>query len=455
MKTDDFDVIVVGAGIAGLCCAGELVLRGARPLLICESKEVGYLYRSAWIGKNRCLMQHPARQASWGGGWWFGLARRLNIPLKLYSSFREFRIGTRGSNVVHDLPVCVSASAVVDAMAQFSPLPIGENRAGMEKVLGAALAIPYQELCNMQEVPLVKWLADQGADEFVSMMMLAIGANFIELKMDQARERLSVFGSIGPLRAWMCGEGEQWNAFPDAREGLCIPLAQEVERRGGKVLRGQKVKRVLIEGDRAVGVELEDGSKIKAPKVALASGTGRVGKLLDRLPDEIVKCIEYEKTIEGLEDFTSFSLLDKPVDVDPRKFMFLINPDGSSLQCTFSLQTVAPWTTEPGKFLLGAEVILSREEVDELGGADGVFANMEAINEEMHPGYTKALLETATLRHPHWAGPNLCGPKLPRTIDSLKNLWFVGEGSAPVGGLYVDLSASTGIMGAQDMFPDK
>jgi thioredoxin reductase len=29
----DYDVIVIGAGVAGICCAGELVLQGLRPLL--------------------------------------------------------------------------------------------------------------------------------------------------------------------------------------------------------------------------------------------------------------------------------------------------------------------------------------------------------------------------------------------------------------------------------------
>jgi hypothetical protein len=337
---DDYDVIVIGAGMAGLCCAGELVMQGRKPLLISESKEVGYLYRSVWIGGNRCLMQHPARQSAWGGGWWFDLVRRMNVNVTLSPSFREFRIGVRGAGVVHDLPICPSAAAVVDMLARFSPLPIDENRAGVERVLEAALAIPYEDLVLMQEVPLLDWCKEQGADDSVTHMMLTIGANFIELKMEEARERLSVFGTLGPLRAWMCGEGEQWVVHPDPREGLCIPIAKEIERRGGTIWRGRKVEKVDLSSGRPV-VIMKDGTTLEGCDVAMAYGTSRVAQLLDPVPEEVAESVAYEHELDSLEDYSMFSLLDKPCDVDPHKFMFLIDEEGSALQCTFSLQAVA------------------------------------------------------------------------------------------------------------------
>ena len=77
----EFDAIVIGAGVAGLCCAGTLVAQGLRPLLVCETKEVASTLRSQWVDGNRGIMQHPAWQVAWGGGWWYGLARELNIPV--------------------------------------------------------------------------------------------------------------------------------------------------------------------------------------------------------------------------------------------------------------------------------------------------------------------------------------------------------------------------------------
>jgi pyruvate/2-oxoglutarate dehydrogenase complex dihydrolipoamide dehydrogenase (E3) component len=44
MTNGDFDVIVLGAGSAGIRSAAELTLQGAKVLLVAESKEVGYQF---------------------------------------------------------------------------------------------------------------------------------------------------------------------------------------------------------------------------------------------------------------------------------------------------------------------------------------------------------------------------------------------------------------------------
>jgi hypothetical protein len=40
MSQTTFDVVLVGAGVGSVCCAGELALRGLSPLLIAETNEV-------------------------------------------------------------------------------------------------------------------------------------------------------------------------------------------------------------------------------------------------------------------------------------------------------------------------------------------------------------------------------------------------------------------------------
>src|SRR3954447_13257456 len=82
MRDEQPDVIVIGAGLAGLCCAGELLLEGLRPLLICEQAEVGAALRPEIVEGNRGSIQVPTWQIGWGGGWWPMLAKRLNVPIK-------------------------------------------------------------------------------------------------------------------------------------------------------------------------------------------------------------------------------------------------------------------------------------------------------------------------------------------------------------------------------------
>ena len=57
------------------------MLRGRRPLLICETAEVAQTLHTVWVDGNRGLMHHPAIQTGWGGGWWTQLVRELDIPV--------------------------------------------------------------------------------------------------------------------------------------------------------------------------------------------------------------------------------------------------------------------------------------------------------------------------------------------------------------------------------------
>ena len=62
MITNDADVVVVGAGMAGLCCAATLLREGLAPTLVCETPEVGWSLRSITLGeggRNRGFVQHP------------------------------------------------------------------------------------------------------------------------------------------------------------------------------------------------------------------------------------------------------------------------------------------------------------------------------------------------------------------------------------------------------------
>src|SRR5262245_52117337 len=92
--------------MAGLCCAGELVLQGARPLLISETKEVGAALRAHMVEGNRGTIQAPTWQVGWGGGWWPNLVRRLNIPLRAPKGFGslEYTPVIEGLDALDDLP---------------------------------------------------------------------------------------------------------------------------------------------------------------------------------------------------------------------------------------------------------------------------------------------------------------------------------------------------------------
>jgi hypothetical protein len=344
----------------------------------------------------------------------------------------------------------------VHVFAKFSPIPIDDYLEPLENVLHAALAIPFEELLTMDRVPFAGWLAEQGADELVQFLLLTFAGNVALLTADEAREHLSVFGALGPLRTMLCGEGILCVVAPDAREGIAIPVAAEIERRGGAVWRGRRVDRVLIEDGRVGGVRLVDGTEVRAPVVAVAVGNPRIPALFDELPDELEAPLAYKAGTDRRE-FCTFTVLDRPV-VPPRggRYLAVLNTDFTFLQWDWPLHEIAPWSTREGQQFLVSERLLPQPAVDAFGGPDAVYDDMIALNEELYPGFRDAIVDMVKDQHKHhWLSPLHVGPKLPRTVDSVAGLWFVGDGSTPIGGVYSEAATSAGILGARAMCGSK
>jgi phytoene dehydrogenase-like protein len=448
----DFDAIVVGAGLAGLCCAGELVKEGRRPLLVCETKEVGLTFRSEWLGNNRGIMQHLVWAVGWGGGWWYPLTRQLNVPVR-FRGGPHFAGTILGSGTTFDIPVVTSSAGMLETIDQIFPLPDGPLRSEFGRALQLGLQADYRELFQLHEVPLMEWFRENGVAEEAAMLVMSFAGLMHELSLEESIKHLSVMGGLLPIRALLCGENAVTVIYPDAREGLCIPLAKAIEQRGGEVWRGRKVARVEVDDARVAAVVLEDGTEVRAPQVAIATGNSRIASLLDPLPPEIVEPLAYTDTFQ-FQDFTIWATLDKPVMPPELEHAYLLalDPMGSMLQVSWGIHAMAPWTTEPNKQFLGSQSYFPATTVEKMGGEEAVYEQMHNVNEGMYPGYKAAIDQVKTGSHKHtWFSPCSAAPKLPRTIESVEDLWFVGDGSVPVGGLWTEAAASAGILGARGM----
>src|SRR4051812_34361481 len=123
MSNDDHDVIVIGAGAAGICCAAELVLQGLRPLLIAESREVGYQFRPMVMEHGRIPLQFLTRNLYGEGGWWYSLAKRLDIPVRMRPCEAAFASTRLGSGEVKKSPPILSANGLAEKLAAGAPDP--------------------------------------------------------------------------------------------------------------------------------------------------------------------------------------------------------------------------------------------------------------------------------------------------------------------------------------------
>lgn len=453
VNDSEYDAIVVGAGVAGIACAGELLLQGLRPLLICETKEVAYNLRSEWIGNNRLVIQAPTIQLMWGDSSWVPMARALNAQVGPLTTQTPFQVAFWGSKEVHSLKhIHLTAASMTEALAPLSPIPLDDHRAELNRVLTAALAIPYQELLEMQDVLLVEWLAEQGASDFVSGLIMLI-VSLLHIAPRQAvREQVTMFGSFGFLRSGFNGECFFPEAYPDIREGVWIPIAQAIEQNGGTVRRGQKVARVLTEGDRAVGVLLDDGTEFRAPVVAIATGNPRIPKLLDPPPPEVEKITSLEWGEHRQIALFNFTLLHREVlPRDFEHFFGVISTDPEFYQWMWPGHGRAPWGTEPGKQTLVSFTVLTTDKIDEMGGREAVYQRIREVERFYFPAMSDAIEQVKTTERigGMWFSQALAGAKLQRRSESVDGLWYVGDGSRPVAGVWTEAAASAGTLGAR------
>ena len=458
MDTREFDQIIIGSGMAGVCCAGELVLQGQHPLLVCEAKEVGAMYVVKSLGeggKNRFYLQYPLWALGWGGGWWFPLARRLNVPIRIHQS-AEIAMSLKGSGQVLKLPQPGSASALVGLLKDAFGVPLPDDvMESFERITYEALEIPYEELLDMDRVPFAAWLDERGADEMVKTIFMTFCGFLNDMTVAMATEHYSVLGALATLRLTLMGEGVLPTVYPTPRDGLLIPMGQEIERRGGEVWRNKKVAGLIMDGNQVTGVSFQDGTEAYSSTVAIATGNGRIKTLLDPLPSELVEPMAYSDSI-ALYDFNACYLLNRRLLEPANAAVGVFDVETLSIyHWVLPLTGLSPWLTEPGMEVIGSHIALEMDDLVAEGGPEGVFKRIADRTEEMFPGFKDAIVDKREYQTSPtgtaWLSPLCRGPKIPHKSETFEGLWFVGDGSDLARGIWSEAPASAGIRGARKM----
>lgn len=152
--------------------------------------------------------------------------------------------------------------------ARSAPLPVAERTRFLEKTAQG------RRLLEVSRLSPLEFVMGEFENEVIQAGLLFFnGLREVDLRLPGFGHSIpSLLAS--PHKAQMCVGGSA---------ALARGLIRDIREHGGEVRCGESLKRLLVENERVVGVELEDGEQIRASRF-VASGLNPQQTLLDLLP---------------------------------------------------------------------------------------------------------------------------------------------------------------------------
>lgn len=454
-----YDSIVVGAGFAGLTCAGYLSKGGHKTLLLEKGPVIGG--RSASHGANgfNPVMHLPLVMTTMNGGGgygWANAAKEFGANIKLHYS-REPRLYIKGAEQPElIIPRCLTPEAAVDWMLSFlttaRPDLVSDGlKPILIPIISEILHKPFKEMCTeWDEISVKDWVQARSSDGGVQYLFRALMAGFCwTADADFTWEMGSASKGFVMLRLWLGGQGVMAVAVPDLQHGICEPIAEAITKKYGCEIRtGAEVTKIIIENDVVLGVEAGE-EVFFTDNVVIATTNLDNFKLFEVMPPTLAANL-----LRGMKPnmgsvFMSYFLNDS-VNFDGAFTLCYDPASGSVLQGGCMQNVEQPWNVPKGKQYLWAYSTRTEDEFKRLG-LEGIATEMEENLELLYPGFGRALENKSQPKgacYPsHYRFTSL--PKVKTKSPDVQGLYFAGEYVSPNYGLITDGTASTGAIAAK------
>ncbi|BAZ53695.1 amine oxidase [Nostoc sp. NIES-4103] len=486
----DFDVIVIGSGIGGLCAAGILARYGKR-VIVCESHTIpggaahsfrrrGFEFDSGpsfYCGLTNAQSLNPLKQVL------DVLGESLQVipydPLGHY----HFLEGT--------FAVYSNAERYREELAKFTPQGAREFQRFEQRLLGlyeAMKDIPTLSLRSDWQVILVllkRYLPSLAKMlPYLPLVGAAVGDVMDTTVQDTWVRRiidlecfllsgLKAHGTIAPEVAFMLGERSRAGVeYPVGGSAAIVKaLVRGLERWGGKLRLGCHVEQILVESGKAIGVRLQTGEILKAP-VVISNATiwDTYNHLLnpEDLPASyrqialntpaVASFMHLHLGIQaaGLENLTGHHVVvhDSSQDLTtpgntcmisiPSVWDATLAPEGHHVVHGYTLEPYAGWERNDGY------------EEKKQYKAQSLYRALERIIPDIRERVVLELIGTP-LTHAHYLrryqgtyGPALAAGKMfPSTQTPIQGLYRVGDSTMP--GIGVPAVAASGILCANTL----
>ncbi len=327
------DVVVIGSGIGGLCCAAMLAKYGFE-VVVCESHSIpggaahafersGFTFDSGpslYSGLSYSPSPNPLRHVLDAIG--------EELPCYTYDAWGCWLPEGNFDAVVGSEPFCEVLANLrgKEAVAEWRSLqkimePLGKAAiavppAAIRSDLGAVLTLGRFAPALLQQSARLPQLTGP----FSRVMDGVVKDPFVRNWLDLLCFMLSGLPASGTITAEMAFMFADWYRpdvvldYPIGGSGAMVnALLRGLQRRGGKLRRNAHVEQILVKNSRAVGVRLRGGEEILARRAVVSNAV--IWDTLNLLPDEAVPSA-YRRKGKETPECNSFMHLHLGIDAE-------------------------------------------------------------------------------------------------------------------------------------------
>ncbi len=243
-----YDAVIIGSGIGGASVGALLAHAGWKVLILEKNAFVGG--RCSSYVKDGCTVDLGVHLFGVGDKGSLGdVCRRIGMP-----------------EAIEWIPIGTATLMLKDQVMRYSrktmtaSLPEREKE-NLERLFRDVFRIGEEELEGLWYVPLSEWVDRYTTHPLAHAFIERINSQYfcVQGHLGSTTEFIRCFRQVLEARS---------SAYP---KGGCISIPQAylsaVERFGGKVMLKARVTRILVEGNRPVGVRLKDGREFRTPVV--------------------------------------------------------------------------------------------------------------------------------------------------------------------------------------------
>ena len=299
----DCDVVIVGSGIGGLCCASLLSLQGLK-VIVCEAHSKpggvahsfdlkGYKFESGPslfsglegyspanpLGQILKLIEEPVEVIKYLG--WRVLLPDSNFDLNVgYSPFREKIKELRGLKSLEEWDNFVCAIKPISDITKELPLL---SLSSLSSNPLEIIKLTPKFLGNLQYLPMLRKGFGEIAENHLNDTYLK---NWVDL-LSFLISGMSMYDTNTAAMATLFDEWFSPDVFLEypkgGSESIVNALSNGIKKNGGEIMLSSKVEEIQCNQNKVQGIKLKNGSEIKAPNVVLNCDIWSAQKLIPGL----------------------------------------------------------------------------------------------------------------------------------------------------------------------------